>query len=71
MTRRVHKLAVALLALSLTLSAPSAYAAADHDGGWWNPRGAYERVVHAVKKLLKPIIGTSEDDQYRSGPPIP
>jgi hypothetical protein len=73
MNRRVQKLAVALLALSLSLNAPSAYAAGTRDGDW-SPRSAYERVVKAVKKLLKPLVGASNEDTQEivsPGPPKP
>jgi hypothetical protein len=60
MNRRVHKLAVALLALTLSLNTSSAYAAATRDGGWTS-RSVYERVIGAVKKLVKPLLGAVSD----------
>ena len=69
MSRRVQKLAVALLALTLSLNAPSAYAAANRDGGW-NSRSAYERVINAVKKLVKPLLGISGNENI-DGPTPP
>jgi hypothetical protein len=61
MSRRVSKVVVVILALTLTLSAPSAFAARRSpvfDG----PSGPIERIVEVVKKIVRGFVpGTSDD----------
>jgi hypothetical protein len=73
MSRRVRKSsAVALLALTLTLSVPSAFAgirAPTFDG----PEGTVERIVRVAKKFVKALkpASTTEEPSALPRPPIP
>jgi hypothetical protein len=70
MTRRVSNAVAVLLAVSLSLSAPSAYAA--NRGRDINP-GVGSRIVQIIKKFAKKflIISSDEDTEWKAGPPIP
>jgi hypothetical protein len=74
MSRRVHNLVlVLLLATSLSLSTPTAYAAATRDGGWTS-RNVIERVLTGLKKLVKPLLGAvneADNEIALPGPPKP
>jgi hypothetical protein len=71
MSRRVSKLAVGLLVVSLSFNVP-VYAAATRDGGW-TPRDAYARIVSSIKKLVKPLASMLNEDNKGNYPlpPIP
>ena len=70
MSRRVSKVAVAVLVLSLVLPAPAALAARrSSDIPAITP---IERVVRAVKNFVKKLgQGTHEDTNVNPRPPIP
>ena len=68
MNIRVRRAAIALLALTLSLDATSAFAAArDRDV---TPRFV-EQIVRRVKKILKPFIIVSTDENQGDGTPYP
>ena len=58
MNRRVHRLAVALLALSLSLPAPSAFAASRDGGAGQYFRNVFQIVKQAVVRVLAPSTNT-------------
>ena len=69
MTRVSKAAAVVLLALTLSLSAPSAFAAAQRgaigDPGWGT------RIVRIIKSVIHHLIPASLDDFTGTQPPIP
>jgi hypothetical protein len=71
MTRRVRTAVAALFALSLILQAPVAFAAGRERDRDFNP-GFIQRVVGAIKQVLKPFMpATNDDDTYYPTPPRP
>ena len=69
MNRRLSRtVAAALLALALSLSAPSAFAA-PRDGGWDPDFGS--RIVRVIKKFFRHFGITTQDDINWPNPPKP
>ena len=69
MSRRVRIAAVALLALILVVQTPSV-AAATRDREISSP-SFVERVIRIVKKAIKPLTSSTNDDGYQATPPKP
>ena len=70
MNRRVRSVVAALFALSLVFPAPAAFAARERDRDV-SP-GFIQRVVSVVRKVLKPVMPTLQDDESpMPGPPKP
>ena len=70
MSRRVRIVAAALLALSLSVNVPTASAAvANRDGGIT----VRDRIIKVLKKALKPLGVTVNDDndEFKPSPPKP
>ncbi len=70
MNRRVSKSAAAILALTLALSAPSAFAAA-RTPRFDDPASPIERVIRAVKKFVKGFIPATHEEIITPSPPKP
>lgn len=73
MSRRVRSLGAVLLTLSLVLNVPTAFAAGrDRDAGF-HPPSFVQRVVRAIKKVLKPLMPAVNDgeDEFKPSPPLP
>ena len=70
MTRRVRIAVAALFALSLILQTPAAFAAGREGDRDFAP-GFIRSIVRTVKQVLKPLMSTVQDDEYRPGPPKP
>ena len=71
MSRRVSKLALAVLVLSLSFHAPSLSAATRDDG--INRGNVVRNIVRILKKIAKPFIPATYEDDNINGPkpPIP
>ncbi|HEX6178765.1 MAG TPA: hypothetical protein VF057_10435 [Thermoanaerobaculia bacterium] len=68
MNRRVRSVAAALLALTLSLSAPVASAAVvDRDGGIT----VRDRIIRVLKKIVKPLGVAIFEDEAKPTPPHP
>jgi hypothetical protein len=70
MNRRVSKTVVALLALTLVLQAPAAFAA-KRDQGTESWIGV-SKIIHVVKKIVRNLApSANDDDPYVPKPPRP
>lgn len=67
MSRRVKSVAVLVFTLSLSLSAPVASALPTRGG----EPGFFERIVLILKKVVKPMMPTSQGDNDFPTPPKP
>ena len=68
MNRRVRSVVAALFALILVIQAPVASAAMQRD----REPSFIQRFIKNVKKVLKPLVpATSDDDSYDPTPPRP
>ena len=70
MNRRVHKVAAALLALTLVLNAPVASAAVQDRS---ESPSVSARIIQTIKKVLKPFVSILQDDndEFKPTPPKP
>ena len=70
MSRRVRSAAAVFLALSLVLSVPTASAAVmERDHGIYP--SFMQRIIRTIKKVLKPLAPSIEEDEAKPYPPIP
>lgn len=68
MSRRVRIVAAALLALSLAVNVPTVSAAVvDRDGGI----SVRDRIIKTLKKLIKPLVSVTQEDEFKPKPPLP
>ncbi len=72
MNRSVRRLAVALLALTLSLNASAVFASPAVPVGGSGPGEVIRRVIRKTKKLIKNLTPTTNDDlEHYPAPPKP
>ena len=71
MSRRVSKIAVAAVVLSLFLSSPSFAARRAPEGPSFDPGDRIVRIVRAVKKFVRGLNPAVNDDVYQPTTPRP
>ncbi len=72
MSRRVSRVAVALLALALVLQSPSAFAMGRDRAV--APESGITRVVQTIKKIVRNLVAKTSDDTTTTDPtawPVP